>query len=52
MVVGEAVPCKPPSALPGISPTGGEITRGERLPLHQRFTELKGTFVQKAGASS
>ena len=30
------MPWKPPSALPGISPTGGEITSGMSFPPHER----------------
>jgi hypothetical protein len=42
----------PPSALPGISPTRGEITRGFAFPSHRRGAVLKRRLFGEAGAPS
>ncbi|MBB2751591.1 UNVERIFIED_ORG: hypothetical protein GGI57_002273 [Rhizobium aethiopicum] len=38
--MGEGVPWPPPSALPGISPTGGEITSGQTFAPVYRCARL------------
>ncbi|MBB6219919.1 hypothetical protein GGI64_002155 [Rhizobium leguminosarum] len=39
-VAERVVPRPPPSALPGISPTGGEIASGQTIASVYRFTGL------------